>query len=94
MRRHFLLSLSLLGLTLACREEAESPTEPASSPALATTAASLVFAQVSAGSVHTCGVTSDNRLFCWGDNTGGQLGDGTMANRFAPVPVGGALRFR
>ena len=94
MRTHVLLSLSLLGLTLACREDAESPTEPASPPALAATAAALVFAQVSAGSTHTCGVTSDNRLFCWGANYAGQLGDGTTTKRFAPVPVGGALRFR
>ena len=94
MRTHLLFSLTLLGCTLACREDEQSPTAPDASPAVATTASTLVFAQVSAGSVHTCGVTSDNRLFCWGDNSGGQLGDGTMTNRFAPVPVSGALRFR
>lgn len=94
MRTYVLLSLSLLGLTLACREDAASPTAPDTPAALATTASTLVFTELSAGSVHTCGVTSDNRLFCWGDNTGGQLGDGTTTNRFAPVPVGGGRRFR
>jgi alpha-tubulin suppressor-like RCC1 family protein len=93
MRTHLLLSLSLLGLTLACREDAESPTAPDVSPALATTASTLVFAQVSAGRDHTCGVTSDSRLYCWGLNSGA-VGDGTTINRLVPVPVGGALRFR
>jgi alpha-tubulin suppressor-like RCC1 family protein len=94
MRTHLLLSLSLLGLTLACREDAESPTAPDPSPALATTASALVFAQLSAGNAHTCGVTSDNRLYCWGANLDGELGDGTTTKRLVPVPVGGTLRFR
>ena len=87
MRTHLLLSFSLLGLTLACREDAESPTAPDMSPALATTASTLVFAQVSAGRDHTCGVTSDSRLFCWGLNGDGAVGDGTTINRLVPVRV-------
>ena len=63
-------------------------------PALATTASALVFTQVSAGSSHTCGVTSDNRLYCWGANNNGRVGDGTKTDRLVPVPIGGALRFR
>ena len=95
MRTHVLLSLSLLGLTLVCREDADSPIAPEMpSPALATTASTLMFAQVSAGPNHTCGVTSDNRLFCWGYNSNGQVGDGATSNRLVPVAVGGALRFR
>ncbi len=94
MRTPLLLSLTLLGLTLACREDAESPTTPDPSPALATTAAALVFAQVSAGNAHTCGVTTDNRLYCWGSNLTGALGDGTTTRRLVPVPIGGTLRFR
>jgi hypothetical protein len=59
MRSRVLLALSLLAVTLGCREDAESPTAPDSPSALATTTAStLVFSQVSAGTGHTCGVTS------------------------------------
>jgi alpha-tubulin suppressor-like RCC1 family protein len=94
MRTSLLLSLTLLGLTLACREAAESPTAPDTPPALATTASPLVFAQVSAGVNHSCGVTSDNRAFCWGYNGFGELGDGTRNERLVPVPVAGTLRFR
>jgi alpha-tubulin suppressor-like RCC1 family protein len=34
------------------------------------------FQSVSAGFQHACGVTTDNLMFCWGDNTHGQLGIG------------------
>jgi len=93
MRVRFLFFLSLLGFTLACRDDEQSATAPDPSPALATAASALVFSQVSAGVSHTCGVTSDNRLFCWGD---GVLGDGATSTttRLVPVPVGGTLRFR
>ena len=37
----------------------------------------LQFRQVSAGGSHTCGVTTDNRAFCWG--RGGLVGDSSNA---------------
>ncbi|MEM9889276.1 MAG: RCC1 repeat-containing protein [Actinomycetota bacterium] len=53
-------------------------------------AASLTGAvDVLAGGSHTCAVTSTDRLVCWGGNSGGQLGDGTIVGRTAPVAVGG-----
>src|SRR5437667_4959750 len=68
---------ALLVAGLGCREEAESPTAPEPPPALATTATTaLPFYQVSAGYLHTCGVTTDNRAYCRGVNLYGQLGDG------------------
>jgi alpha-tubulin suppressor-like RCC1 family protein len=90
----FVLVMSLAA-TLGCSEDAESPTGPGTGPALATTSAhALAFYQVSGGSVHTCGVTTDNRVYCWGANDYGQLGDGTTAQRLTPVAVAGTLRFR
>jgi alpha-tubulin suppressor-like RCC1 family protein len=63
--------------------------------ALATTAASApAFYQVSSGLVHTCGLTPDNRAYCWGSNPFGALGDGTRTRRLKPVAVSGGLRFR
>ena len=39
---------------------------------------------------HTCGVRTDNTLWCWGDNSYGAIGDGTTTERDAPVQVGTA----
>jgi alpha-tubulin suppressor-like RCC1 family protein len=55
-------------------------------------AGGLSFRQISAGYYHSCGVTTDNRAYCWG--RGGNLGDGTAMSRARPVPVAGGLRFR
>jgi alpha-tubulin suppressor-like RCC1 family protein len=91
-----LLAPAVLIAALGCREDAESPTAPESGPALdITPAAALSFRQVSAGNVHTCGVTTENVAFCWGLNLFGELGDGTGADvRPVPVAVVGGLRFR
>ncbi|MEV5571784.1 hypothetical protein AB0L06_17165 [Spirillospora sp. NPDC052269] len=43
--------------------------------------------RVAAGTAHSLAVTSDGRALAWGANSGGQLGDGTTTDRFAPVEV-------
>lgn len=40
-----------------------------------------------AGYGYTCGVTTGAQAKCWGDNTDGQLGDGTRKMRLEPVDV-------
>jgi alpha-tubulin suppressor-like RCC1 family protein len=81
---------------LGCREGAESPTAPEPAPALDITAAhTLSFRQVSTGSGHTCGGTTNNWAYCWGFNLFGQLGDGTTTIlSVTPVAVAGGLQFR
>lgn len=51
------------------------------------------FRQLVAGTYHTCGATTDNRIYCWGDGQFGQIGDGTTKVRFWPRRVAGTLSF-
>jgi alpha-tubulin suppressor-like RCC1 family protein len=91
-----LLAPALLVAALDCREDATSPAgrEDRAAPALATSATTaLAFYQMSA-SIHSCGVTTDNLAYCWGENTEGEVGDGTTTQRLTPVAVAGGLRFR
>jgi alpha-tubulin suppressor-like RCC1 family protein len=46
-------------------------------------------ASVGAGDAHTCATTTTGGVQCWGANGKGQLGDGTVDNRLAPVQVAG-----
>lgn len=45
--------------------------------------------QVASGRDHSCAVRTDGRVMCWGHNGSGQLGDGSMTHRAAPVLVPG-----
>ncbi len=51
------------------------------------------FSTLAVGGGHTCGLTPDGAAFCWGDNSQGQLGDGTRTSRAAPTAVRATQRF-
>jgi len=54
----------------------------------------LVFASVSPGFNHTCGVVTAGAAYCWGANYEGELGDGNTGNNSStPVLVAGGLTF-
>jgi alpha-tubulin suppressor-like RCC1 family protein len=94
LRGTLLFVPALFAAVTGCREVGTSPTDPESTPALASAAATTTWLQVSAGGVHTCGVRSDFTAWCWGANGLGRLGDGSNEMRFTPVRVAGGLSFR
>ena len=49
--------------------------------------------RLSAGWLHTCAVTTGGAAYCWGDNSFGELGNGTTTGSTAPAPVSGGLTF-
>lgn len=42
---------------------------------------------VELGLFHSCALSSDGKVFCWGENSDGQLGDNTTTDRKVPVAV-------
>jgi alpha-tubulin suppressor-like RCC1 family protein len=98
--RAFGVLAAVLGAGLfstGCGEDAaptEAPSAPSPAEALTIATQALVFYQVSMGDMHTCGITTAGRAYCWGNNFSGQLGDGTRTSRLLPTPVAGSLVFR
>jgi alpha-tubulin suppressor-like RCC1 family protein len=52
-----------------------------------------VWAGISAGQYHTCGVTTAGQAYCWGRNSG-KLGNGATAETSTPSAVSGGHTFR
>ncbi len=89
-------SIPLAGLLLlgGCGAGAASP--PRSSPKVAAPARPVLaddghlldgVRQVSAGTTHTCALRTDASVWFWGDNSVGQLGDGSRETSHVPVRV-------
>ena len=43
--------------------------------------------QITTGDSHTCALDGSGAAYCWGDNTNGELGDGSTAGSSVPVAV-------
>jgi alpha-tubulin suppressor-like RCC1 family protein len=50
-------------------------------------AGGLKFQKIRAGGLHTCALTLDSHIYCWGDNVHGALGVPGVAQSSAPVQV-------
>ena len=96
--RSLTLAVALI-VGISCRDDSSTPTDAGpgdTDPALLTTATTPpAFAQISTGLLHTCGVATDSRAYCWGWNVHGQVGNGmTIYDQRTPALVVGGLRFR
>ncbi len=56
-------------------------------------AGGLTFHDIVGGWEFTSAITTDGVAYAWGENSDGQLGDGTTSNRISPTPVIGGLQF-
>ena len=55
--------------------------------------ADVQFTVVSTGLFHDCALARDQVAYCWGQNTDGELGDGTTRDAAAPQRVATTRRF-
>lgn len=51
------------------------------------------YSTVTAGGIHSCGVTPAGTAWCWGGNGYGQMGNGSAVSSLVPVAVTGGLTF-
>lgn len=65
-----------------------SPAPDRAAPVLVSTPVTA-WRSVAAGETHSCAIAAAGNVYCWGTNSSGQLGDGTVATRPAPVAVVG-----
>lgn len=56
-------------------------------------AGNLSFRQLSAGGDHMCGITTDSKAYCWGNNQWGQFGAGNTTSNHIPQAVGGGSSY-
>lgn len=54
----------------------------------------LQAAKITSGSYHVCAITSTSKLFCWGENFQGQIGQGDLYNKHRiPMAVDASLNY-
>ena len=51
------------------------------------TSSSMPMVEIDAGYAHACGILADGKLVCWGENSYGKLGDGSITRRIRPTEV-------
>ena len=99
----------LVIVTGSCGKDAAGPTDESRNPEFYASpvevSPELTFVHVGAGSLHTCGVTTDGAAWCWGWNDYGALGttdsmdtcgdalDGLLGCSGVPLPVSGGGSF-
>ena len=91
MRRAVHVARAGLALAAVSCAGTSTTTDPSDSP---TGPGQLTFVAVAAGDDHSCGITADGTVYCWGGNEVGQLGRGFQSRLSeVPEPVSGDHTF-
>lgn len=75
--------------TTCARDERDIPCQPRP----VAVAGGMKFRRIAAGGAHTCAIALDDRVWCWGDNLRGSLGDPSPRRSEAPIPARTTARF-
>lgn len=67
--------------------EVRFPEDLAATPVDLSAPSGRRFTDIGAGAGQTCGIATDASVWCWGNNSFGQLGDGTTESSLLPVAV-------
>ena len=65
----------------------DGTTTSRSAPVAVKVSAGVTMASLAVANNHACGLTASGQAMCWGNNSSGELGDGTTASRDTPVAV-------
>ena len=84
-----LLSVAAAGTATITAVQAETGEFAESRVSTMLTIAGETVVNIESGDRHTCGITDQSGVVCWGYNDFGQLGDGSRTTRSAPVAVTG-----
>jgi alpha-tubulin suppressor-like RCC1 family protein len=68
-------------------QDGQAGVDGASSITSPTNAALVEVQLLSAGADHSCAVTTDGAIWCWGDNSHGQMGNGTISTTPSSIPT-------
>lgn len=90
----YVIGVVSLVVVVGCTDTTGPDVEQQPSTAVLPAVTNLSFVQISGGSYHSCGRTSGGKVYCWGYNSFGQLGNATLNNKKRPTPVSSTLQFR
>ncbi len=82
-----IIFLLVIGVLSSCMPLKEDTVTTVSGGNNSVPATSSNLTSIHAGDSHTCALLSDKTIECWGNNSNGQLGDGSTTNRMTPVNV-------